>query len=119
MSLSVFKPVNRMYYRVEGYFHIAETKIVAKSPDTLERPTNRRYRQSELVEEIARLESEIENVICLERAGKCSQQQFAAQMKYLEAVLKQKQKHLVRLQKNVVIQKSIRSKKRNAAVQQQ
>ena len=119
MSLSVFKPVNRIYYeQVDGFTKAPTTpKVIVKSPEVTEhQPTNRRYRQSELVQQIASLEAEMNEVKELEHNGHISNAIYTSRMKYLEAILKQKQKHLLRLQKNVVIQKSIRIKRKESKV---
>ena len=115
MSLSVFRPVNRIFYeQVDGYTKETPRKVVVQSPENKEQPTNRRYRQSELMQQIAALETEMNEIKVLEQAGHISNAMFVSRMKFLEAMLKQKQKHLVRLQKNVVIQKSIRSKRKES-----
>lgn len=118
MSLSVFKPVNRMYYeQLDGYTKTQHHKVVVQSPEVVPAPTNRRYRQSELAQQIATLEAEMNEVKQLEQNGHISNAMYLSKMKYLEAMLKQKQKHLLRLQKNVVIQKSIRTKRKESQSQ--
>ncbi|ELP89409.1 hypothetical protein EIN_389940 [Entamoeba invadens IP1] len=116
--MSAFTPVSPKNYQQIDSLYMTPNTLIRKSPVSSELTllTGRRYRQSELANQISSIQREVLDIsqnLDQDTSGSQTYEQSVNRLCYLQAILKQKQKHLLRLQKNVVVQKSIRSKKRN------
>ncbi|KAL7716568.1 Uncharacterized protein QTN25_005865 [Entamoeba marina] len=118
-TFSAFTPVNQKFYQqVNGRDSNDHSRkdVIRQSPiNMITQPSGRRYRQSELVKQINNLQNElisINQTLALKARYPEEVEHLNNKLRYIEAILHQKQRHLVRLQKNVVVQKTIRNKKR-------
>ncbi|BFU24637.1 hypothetical protein EHI8A_173470 [Entamoeba histolytica HM-1:IMSS-B] len=123
-NLSVFIPVNPLLYeQVDSQvMYPSKDKMVVRESSINDNslPSGRRYRQSELTQQISNIRNEIfrmSQMIANSRSNSPNLQLYNSKLKSLESILHQKQKHLLRLQKNVIVQKSIRNKKRSIVTQ--
>ncbi|EDR26234.1 hypothetical protein EDI_100780 [Entamoeba dispar SAW760] len=124
-NLSVFIPVSPLFYeQVDGQviYPIKDKMIVRESPiNDNSIPPGRRYRQNELTQQISNIENEIFRITQVIKDSRSNspnlQLYYNSKLNNLKSILHQKQKHLLRLQKNVIVQKSIRNKKRSIETQ--
>lgn len=86
------------------------------SPEN-KKPNNRRYRQNELKRKIPKLEIELET-LKVKHSG-CNDplqsEYLLKKIKELSSTVKQKKRHLLRLEKNMTAQEAIRNKKSNSS----
>ena len=83
----------------------------------LNKPNNRRYRQNELKVKIPKLEIELET-LKVKQMGCMDPMQHEflnKKIKELISTIKQKKRHLLRLEKNMSAQEAIRNKKSNSS----
>ena len=126
-NISVFTPTDKQNYEQidSEYFiqlskqkHHQNNQINQNTPKTDEKkPNNRRYRQNELRRKITKMEIDLETLKI--KHANCTdafQADFLMKhIKELTSTIKQKKRHLLRLEKNMTAQEAIRNKKSHSS----